>query len=863
MPFKMTKLLRHLFIFLSAALFLFSHAPKTCAQTLRERQEKIRAAVESRDDATAIAALEALRASEPSVFQLNNYDYLLARLSQRRGETATAAASYESAVARRSQLSPYALWHLSQLARAAGNLTLERQHLRRLNTFAPNSLLREAASKRLAESYFESGDDSSAIAILRPRSGTQSAAAREALALLGHSLMRSNQNAQARAAFQSLVAQMPDASRPDDFALAGARGLDLLDSGSAEAARQRAPQLAESEHLRRALIYSFNRDFAGARLHYQAIAERYSQSASVPDALYQIGRGFYQEGRFEEAASYFKRVLDQYPDSASARDAIGFLASSYNRLQRTDEAVAAYRRAIERYADAPNPERPYLNIIDALREAGRDEEALQWVQKTRGAFKGEAGAALALFSQARIHLAQGAWSAALSDVEMLRNEADLGGMRLPGGTSQTEVSFLRAYLLEMSARQEEAVNAYLSIPDGRNEYYGARSTRRLRALGKDERTRNIIAARLNALRAEAQKALAEGRAENARQSAQQALRLTEDASTARELLDIARRAYSSLPAYNRFPPTELVPLGRQQLLTSGVREEASEPTHRALADELLFLGLYDEGMPELAAALDHNAAPAAKKISPTEEASKPAASSNKAKTESNREKPELDQSRSSTPAGPSSSSREMAYTLAVYFRRGEHADRAVRYAEPLWKNVPADYLLELAPREMVELLYPVPYKDALLESAPQRGVDARFVLSIARQETRFRPEAKSVAAARGLMQFIPSTAKEIAAQLGRTAFEQDDLYNPQTAILLGSQYLSNLFKRFPDQPQAVAASYNGGDDNMARWMARARSNDPDRYVVEIGFTQTKDYVFKVMNNYWTYQTLYTDRLERR
>jgi soluble lytic murein transglycosylase-like protein len=75
--------------------------------------------------------------------------------------------------------------------------------------------------------------------------------------------------------------------------------------------------------------------------------------------------------------------------------------------------------------------------------------------------------------------------------------------------------------------------------------------------------------------------------------------------------------------------------------------------------------------------------------------------------------------------------------------------------------------------------------------------------------------------------------------------------------------MGNLFKLFPEQPQAVAASYNGGEDNVARWLARARSNDPDLYVLEIGFTQAKDYVYKVTSNFWVYQSLYSERLERR
>ena len=164
---------------------------------------------------------------------------------------------------------------------------------------------------------------------------------------------------------------------------------------------------------------------------------------------------------------------------------------------------------------------------------------------------------------------------------------------------------------------------------------------------------------------------------------------------------------------------------------------------------------------------------------------------------------------------------------------------------------------------MIELLYPAPYRDALLREAGSRSVDPRFVLSIARQESRFRSDAKSVAAARGLMQFISATADDVAKQLNRHDFRQDELYDPDTAVQFGSQYLQSLFKQFPSMSEAVAASYNGGADNMARWIARSRVNNPERYVSEIGFSQTKDYVFRVMSNYWIYQKLYSDQLQRQ
>ena len=111
------------------------------------------------------------------------------------------------------------------------------------------------------------------------------------------------------------------------------------------------------------------------------------------------------------------------------------------------------------------------------------------------------------------------------------------------------------------------------------------------------------------------------------------------------------------------------------------------------------------------------------------------------------------------------------------------------------------------------------------------------------------------------LRIVPATANDTAAELKLTNFEQDDLYNADTAILFGAQYLSDLFKQFPDQSQAVVGAYNGGADNLARWIGRSRSNEADRYVPEIGFSQTKDYVYKVLTNYWNYQQLYDAKLQ--
>ncbi|MGI8639973.1 MAG: transglycosylase SLT domain-containing protein [Pyrinomonadaceae bacterium] len=811
---------------LKSFLFVFVFSLSIFAQNLTEAHLRIRNAVENRDYQTAINELQNLEKSDKKIFTINNYDYLLGRLAEKRGDFALAAANYQEVANRNSVLSEYALRHLSQIARSSGNLMLERIYLQKITTLAPESLLSDAVNKRLARSYFESKNFDAAIQMLSGQSEAKDKGqrtknegqTRESLVLLGEAYQQNNQIQQAREVFTKLTNNLPNPAQPDDFALEAAKNLDLLD-GANENFGKTAPQLSDNEHYRRALIYQFNRNFPLARLHFQAIAERFPQSNYVANALYQIGRGFAQEGNYSQAINWFERVQAEFPGDEIAKDALSQTASAYSRVNKTKEAILRYQKFIQTYPDADNLERAYLNIVDILRDRGEDNEALKWTAKTQADFKGKLPEAIALFAQARIHISQNDWTNALSDLNALQTFPDLGGTRVPGGTNKAEITFLKGFALENLNRYDEAIEIYLSIPDGRNEYYGWRATERLRAIAADEKTKRFVEIKLIQLSQNSGMALPNEQ----RKIFQSIYRLTNSAG----VLESIKNVYARLPDYQKVPGGKLLEFGRKEVLKEK-RAASNENFHKNLADELLFLGLYDEATPELENYELQN---------PMPEVQNP-----KSKIQNPK-------------------SNDLAFTLAVFYERGDMANRAISYIEPLWKNVPADYELELIPRGQIELLYPTPYSDSLLQFAPQKKVDPRFTLAIMRQESRFRADVKSNAAARGLMQFISTTADKLAQELNRENFKQDELYNPPTAILFGSQYLSNLFRQFPNQPQAVAASFNGGEDNMMRWLARAESDNPDRYVPEIIYSQSKDYVYKVMTSYRIYQIFYGENLK--
>ncbi|MFN2532706.1 MAG: transglycosylase SLT domain-containing protein [Pyrinomonadaceae bacterium] len=159
--------------------------------------------------------------------------------------------------------------------------------------------------------------------------------------------------------------------------------------------------------------------------------------------------------------------------------------------------------------------------------------------------------------------------------------------------------------------------------------------------------------------------------------------------------------------------------------------------------------------------------------------------------------------------------------------------------------------------------YPAPYRYTILKAAKRSHLDPRFILALIRQESVFRPTAKSPAGARGLLQLTIDAAQKYASAAGLTTVRENQLYEPETSIMVGAEYLRELTKMFPELPEAVAASYNGGEDNVARWVKRGNNNDPGVFVSEIGFDETKAYVQKVLANYRAYIRLYTPELNRK
>ena len=155
--------------------------------------------------------------------------------------------------------------------------------------------------------------------------------------------------------------------------------------------------------------------------------------------------------------------------------------------------------------------------------------------------------------------------------------------------------------------------------------------------------------------------------------------------------------------------------------------------------------------------------------------------------------------------------------------------------------------------------YPFPYLREIQKWSIERKLNPLLVTALMRQESRFEPKIKSVADATGLMQVLPSTAKWIAPQI-KVDFKTINLENPNDNIMLGTWYLGHTHDQYNNNSLLAIASYNAGPGNVSKWLQTQTTKDPDEFVEQIPFDETKNYVRQVFGNYWNYLRLYNPEI---
>ncbi len=155
----------------------------------------------------------------------------------------------------------------------------------------------------------------------------------------------------------------------------------------------------------------------------------------------------------------------------------------------------------------------------------------------------------------------------------------------------------------------------------------------------------------------------------------------------------------------------------------------------------------------------------------------------------------------------------------------------------------------------LELRFPLNHLDLLESHAQRNSIELPWVLAVVRQESAFGLRAHSPAGAKGLMQLMPGTARDVAKRLGKPRPRRNDLFRPETNIPLGTAYLSQVYGQLDQHPVLATAAYNAGPHRVKRWLPE-RTMEADIWVETIPFHETRQYVKRVM----AYAVIYEKRL---
>lgn len=188
----------------------------------------------------------------------------------------------------------------------------------------------------------------------------------------------------------------------------------------------------------------------------------------------------------------------------------------------------------------------------------------------------------------------------------------------------------------------------------------------------------------------------------------------------------------------------------------------------------------------------------------------------------------------------------------IYYQKGDYSHSMLLARDAMDKITDKPERTDLRWR----LVYPIDFYDEIQKHAGSNN--STLMLALIREESYFNPQAQSAVGARGLMQLMPATAKEISSQHGYGMTSADDLYKPELNIKIGNAYYSQLRSMLNNLDVSAIAAYNGGIGSIGRWQKNIIYSDTDEFVEQIPYFETKTYVKKVFRSYWNYLRIYIE-----
>lgn len=190
--------------------------------------------------------------------------------------------------------------------------------------------------------------------------------------------------------------------------------------------------------------------------------------------------------------------------------------------------------------------------------------------------------------------------------------------------------------------------------------------------------------------------------------------------------------------------------------------------------------------------------------------------------------------------------------LAILFSENRYFQGAFFHLRAALQKDPS-----LLSRESLAIFFPNAFQAEFAPVAKAMEIDPLLLLSVAKQESAFNPEAFSSARALGLMQVLLSTATEIQDNL-----DKKRLLEPGRNVRIGGEYLAKLLRQFDGNIALALAGYNAGPGRARRWWNELSSRPifaqgfrADAFIEAIPFKETRGYVASILRNYAWYKFL--------
>lgn len=197
------------------------------------------------------------------------------------------------------------------------------------------------------------------------------------------------------------------------------------------------------------------------------------------------------------------------------------------------------------------------------------------------------------------------------------------------------------------------------------------------------------------------------------------------------------------------------------------------------------------------------------------------------------------------------------YPLSLEFERIGAYRHSIAAMQRLLEFSPAG-LIENAPIFLQQRVYPRHFQDLIERESLAKNVNPLLYFSIIRQESLFEEGARSYAAAQGLAQIIPDTARWVAEQQGHPEWSNDLIYRPYININFGAYYLDWVRNYLDNNMVSALVGYNAGPGNSEYW--RELSGPDDTLFVEVlGVNEPRIYVQTIAANLYHYTRLYGTR----